>query len=155
ATFVIADTASADNHMSYRDADAVADALTALAASSSHARVFTIGYSADYRTNLSRPTRYPIRAIRISALISTAIDDDYTKNSILFECGMHAREWLATESCLSLAEYMVEHATDAHTNVPTVLQKSDVWIVPLTDVAGRKADDTHHGDPSHFSTSPS
>lgn len=101
-----------------------------------------MGYSTDYQTNPRQPRHYPIYALRISGSIDEAIQDDPRKNSILFEAGMHPREWLATESCLMLAEYLVEHAEDEQSLIPTLLQGTDIWIIPLTTVAGRVLDDT-------------
>ena len=56
--------AFADGHMNYHDADEVANALAVLASSSTRARLFTIGYSADYRTS---PVRPPVTLSRQSS----------------------------------------------------------------------------------------
>jgi len=136
--------------MDYRDAAELGDTLANLAAQSRHAQLFTIGYSTDYHTDPRQPTHYPIYALRISESTNERIPDDPRKNSILFEAGMHPREWLATESCLMLAEYLVEHAEDELSNVPSLLRGADVWIIPLTTVAGRVLDDLQGGDPRHY-----
>lgn len=140
--------------MDYRDVSELEHRLQELADESSHARLFTIGHSIDYKTNPDRPTIYPIYAIRISASTNERIQDDYSKNSILFKAGSHPREWLTTESCLTLAEYLVEHAEDEQSGVPVLLDGVDVWIIPLTNPAGRAIDDTHSGDPRFFSRDP-
>ncbi len=141
--------------MDYRDVAELTGALQNLADNSRHAQLFTIGHSIDYKTDPRLPRIYPIHAIRISASTDEAIWDDYRKNSVLFEAGMHPREWLPTESCLMLAEYLVEHAEDAQSHVPEMLSKVDVWIIPLSNPSGRAIDDTQGGDPRQFSTSPS
>ena len=68
----------------------------------------------------------------------------------MFDCACHAREWLTTESCLELAQYLVNNRTNAGTVVPDLLQYVDVWIIPLVNPAGRVIDDEHGGDPTRF-----
>jgi len=140
--------------MDYRDVAELQATLTDLARKSSHARLFTIGYGYDRKTDPYRPVRYPIFALRVSASTDWRIDDDPARNSVLFEAGMHAREWLATESCLALAEHLVANAENGRSHVPELLTHTDVWIIPLTDPGGRAIDDRHGGDPRRFSTSP-
>ncbi len=119
-----------------------------------HARLFIIGYSYDYRNSPNSPVSYPIYAIRISANTPDSVEDNHRKNAILFECGMHPREWLTSESCLMLAQYLVDHIHDAKTGVPELLREVDVWIIPMSNPAGRAIDDVRGGDPRHYSTSP-
>ncbi len=119
-----------------------------------HARLFIIGYSYDYRSSPNSPVSYPIYAIRISANTPDSVEDNHRKNAILFECGMHPREWLTSESCLMLAQYLVDHIHDAKTGVPELLREVDVWIIPMSNPAGRAIDDVRGGDPRHYSTSP-
>lgn len=150
--------------MHYRDASGVEEALRNLVQRSPHARLYTVGLSPswtqvvaygdsrDYAYWLNQD--YYIYAIRISADTSERVTDSIDRNSILFEAGSHPREWLTTESCLMLAEYLVEHAEDERSGVPGILSKTDVWIIPLTNVAGRHRDDRFGGDPTQFSTSP-
>lgn len=83
--------------MNYRDVAELTRALQNLADSSRHAQLFTIGHGIDYKTDPRLPGIYPIHAIRISASTDETIGDDYRKNSVLFEAGMHPREWLPTE----------------------------------------------------------
>ena len=139
----------------YHDVTELGLRLQALADYSSHAQLFTIGYSIDYETDrYGNPQLYPIYAIRISASTDEQVSDDVRKNAILFEAGAHPREWLTTESALMLAEYLVDNAERNASGVPTMLGNADVWIVPLTTPSGRAIDDTHFGDPRFFSTSP-
>ncbi|MEW5869317.1 MAG: M14 family zinc carboxypeptidase [Chloroflexota bacterium] len=110
----------------------------------------------DYVTleTIGRAQSMPILALRVSADSVESVGDNPQKNAILFECGMHAREWLTTESCLLLAEYLVDHRTDATTPVPTLLSTTDVWIVALTNPTGRWVDDGWGGDPTLFYNTP-
>jgi len=139
--------------MDYHDVSE-ADNLLLLLDASPHARLFTIGYSYDYKTDPGNPSARRIRAIRISADTPDSVEDNYQKNAILFECGMHPREWLTSESCLMLAKYLVDHIADTGTAVPELLRAVDVWIIPMSNPAGRAIDDTHGGDPTQYSTSP-
>lgn len=138
----------------YHDPSELASALNALRQSSAHVQMLTIGYSPSIPSG-SSVTRYPIKAVRISSSTETSIKDNPDRNGILFECGMHPREWLSTESCLKLAEYFANNAENLNSGVPTLLRNADVYIVPLTTVAGRWLDDQHEGDPERFSRDPS
>jgi hypothetical protein len=140
--------------MDYRDAAELRDALDNLRRSSSHVQVVTIGYSPSIREGRTTGTRYPIQAVRISASTNSNVSDDPDRNGILFECGMHPREWLSTESCLKLAEYLAANAENVPSRVPDLLSKTDVYIIPLTTVAGRRLDDANGGDPEQFSRVP-
>jgi hypothetical protein len=140
--------------MNYSDASEVSLALAWLSVSR-HAQLHTIGHSLDYKTDPNRPAIYPIQALRISASTDENITDDNRRNSVLFECGSHAREWLATESCLALATHLVNNAENEQTYVPELLSHVDVWIIPLTTVAGRVIDDRHGGNPLRFDRSES
>jgi hypothetical protein len=139
--------------MDYHDVSELRQVLQDLADGSRHAQLFTIGYGMDYESD-SFPRSYRIYALRVSASTDETIEDDYRKNSILFECGTHAREWLTTESCLMLAEHLVDNAENRNTSVPELLANVDVWIIPLTNPAGRILDDRDGGDPRQFSTEP-
>src|SRR5262245_59047333 len=152
AVSALAAQAQAPILMNYNDVSELGVALQWLSVSR-HAQLFTIGQSLDYKTDVRRPVIYPIQAIRISGSTDEAITDDGRKNAILFECGSHPREWLATESCLTLATHLVTNAEDNTTDVPDLLANVDVWIVPLTTPAGRAIDDTHGGDPRFFDRS--
>ena len=136
--------------MDYRDVAELTQTLQNLANDSAHAQLLDIGSSIDFTTNPAHPRIYSIYALRISASTDETMRDDYRKNSILFEAGMHPREWLTTESCLMLAEYLVENAENERSGVPELLSKVDVWIIPLTTPAGRVIDDGQGGDPRHY-----
>ena len=74
--------------------------------------------------------------------------DNSAKNAVLFECGMHAREWYATESCYWLMDYLYRHNNDSE--VQALLEEADVWIIPQSNPAGRDLDDPALGDPTEF-----
>jgi len=109
-----------------------------------------IGYSFDAKSDPSISGTFPIYALRISADATDSNPDNYDKNGILFECGMHPREWLASESCLMLAQYLASNRTNSASGVPELLEHSDVWIIPITTPSGRHIDDRHGGDPTQF-----
>jgi hypothetical protein len=74
--------------------------------------------------------------------------DDGEKNVVLFECGMHAREWYAAESCFWLADYLLDNRRDPL--VEELLDHVDVWIIPHSNPAGRDEDDPALGDPTAY-----
>ena len=138
--------------MHYYNVDEAEDKLIELDGSP-FARLFRIGYSYDYDTDPNDPYRYPVYALRISA-DGDHLEDNYQKNAILFECGMHPREWLSIESCIRLAEHLVNSAGGQRSPVRALLSQVDVWIIPMSNPAGRYLD-SPGGDPTLFSTSPS
>lgn len=85
-------------------------------------------------------------AIRISE--DDAKEDDSSKNAVLFECGMHAREWYAAESCYWLMDYLLEKRETRV--VADLLSEVDVWLIPQSNPAGRHIDDLAMGDPTKF-----
>jgi hypothetical protein len=142
--------------MHYYTVEEAEDKLRDLARSD-HARLVRIGYSYDYSVSVVAPDRYPVYALRVSAEVDSG-GDNYEKNSILFECGTHPREWLAIESCMRLAEHLVENAdnsedgTDFAVAVRELLEQVDVWIIPMSNPSGRMLD-SEDGDPTSFYTS--
>ena len=95
------------------------------------------------------PSSYPgvdQYAVKISQLGTT--EDDGQKNAILFECGMHAREWFAAESCYRLIDYLVMNRHN--TPIRDLLSQVDVWVVPQSNPGGRMIDDLAYGDPNQF-----
>jgi len=134
----------------YHDFVETESALNALDASSAFVTLETIGYSTDYRTHPSSPVDYPIYALRVSADTPAASGDRHDRNGVLFDCGCHAREWLTSESCLKFAEYLVANRANALTVVPELLQRVDVWVIPMVNPSGRILDDQRSGDPTQF-----
>jgi hypothetical protein len=99
---------------------------------------------------------YPIGEVSDSGIFQAAMriatdpddEDPGTKNAILFECGMHAREWFAAESCYWLIDYLVRNRRTA--TVRELLQHADVWVIPQSNPAGRNIDDLMLGNPERF-----
>ena len=130
--------------MDYHDVTETVSLLTSLDLSSGYVDRRIIGYSYDYQ-DPGNVLSYPIYALRISDDALDSVEDNHDKNSILIECGMHPREWLASESCLLLAEYLVDNRTNDTSGVPELLDHVDVWIIPITTPSGRAIDDQHGG----------
>jgi hypothetical protein len=144
----------APEEMDYHDFAETETALQWLDAVSPYVMLETIGESIDYETNPSNPTGYPIYALRISADTPPSDGDRHDRNAILFNCAVHAREWLTAESCLHLAVYLVENRTNNATVVPELLEHTEVWIIPMANPAGRVLDDQYRGDPTQFHNTP-
>ncbi len=140
----------APDEMNYHDFAETEAALVFMDNFSEFVKLETIGYSYDYRYSSTDPTAYPIYAIRISADTPASSGDRYDRNGVLFDCACHAREWLTSESCLLLAQYLVNNRTNAGSGVPELLQYADVWVIPMVTPSGRIIDDTHSGDPTQF-----
>lgn len=143
--------------MHYYTVEEAEDELRDLARSD-YARLVRIGYSYDYSVDSADPDRYPVYALRVSADDASG-EDNHEKNAILFECGTHPREWLTIESCMRLAEHLVENAENSDNGtsyavaVRELLQQVDVWIIPMSNPSGRVLD-SEDGDPTSFYTSP-
>jgi hypothetical protein len=112
--------------MDYRDVAETHARLAQLDQASIYVDRVLIGHTSDYKSNPTNPKSFPIYALRISANALDSQEDNYQKNGILFECGMHAREWLGSESCLTLAEHLVAHRNDHASAVPELLSYVDV-----------------------------
>jgi hypothetical protein len=136
--------------MDYHDVGEINSRLAQLDQASSYVERILIGYASDYKSNPTNPKSFPIYALRVSANTIDSREDNYQKNGILFECGMHAREWLGSESCLKLAEHLAANRTNDDTAVPELLSYVDVWIIPISNPAGRAIDDPFGGDPTQF-----
>jgi hypothetical protein len=98
--------------------------LTNLATThSSIAQIFTIGNSVEGR---------PIRGIKITNNVAI---DDANKGDVVFIGTQHAREWMAAEMELYLAEYLVTHyATDL--NLQACMNNLQIWIIPVANPDG-------------------
>ncbi|MBW2422324.1 MAG: hypothetical protein JRH19_27580, partial [Deltaproteobacteria bacterium] len=48
-------------------------------------------------------------ALKIGA--DPGVEDAGQRNAVLFECGMHAREWFAVESCYALIQHLLDNYT--------------------------------------------
>jgi hypothetical protein len=61
---------------------------------------------------------------------------DGAKPVVWYETTQHAREWLATEVGRRLFGYVLAHATDSATDIPTLLKNTEMWFVPVVNVDG-------------------
>lgn len=142
--------------MDYHDQREMKLALEQLS-SSPHAQLKTIGVSIDFTG--TEPVEYPILALRVSANQPLTgrqrnnRDEGDLRPSILFDAGIHPREWVTSESLLELAKHLVAHAGDAKSRVGRAVKDVDVWIIPMGTPAGRVIDDRDGGDPKQFFTS--
>jgi len=139
--------------MDYHDYSEMRSVLVELHASSS-AQGEMLGLSFDYRRGAR--TKYAILALRVTGNGPTApgvIDKGDGRPSILFDGGIHLREWLTSESLIELAKYLVEQAKDPESRVSRALRDVDVWIIPMANPAGRVVDDPCGGDPRKYFTS--
>ncbi len=132
----------------YAEAMAVLDELAA----APNVRVEQIGISTDFTKTPS--VEYPIRAIRISAVTpltgstTTGIKKrEEVRPAVLFDAGIHAREWLAPESAIELAKYLVEESGKPDSRAAQALKRLDVWIIPMSNPSGRVLDDPKKGNP--------
>jgi len=122
------------NVMDYRDYGEMNEVLTRLA-ERPHVSVHTIGHSVDY--SMSPVSEHPIPAIRIQ---SNSASQGY-RPAILFDGGIHAREWLSSECLLELAEHLSMHGVRPDSEAAAALRNADVWIIPMVNPAGRIIDD--------------
>ena len=136
--FHLVATAAAFGQMDYRDPDEGRARLVALAESVPGAKVWEME-----ETSTPGVVSWVLR-------VSSKADDrgNFERNSVLFECGMHGREWLASEACLMFAEWLLENTRTRE--VEELLERVDVWIVPYTNPAGRYLDDAGAGDPTSY-----
>jgi hypothetical protein len=98
--------------------------------------------------NIGESSRDGIPQFAIKYGLDPDEQDDAGKNAVLFECGMHAREWYAAESCYWLMDYLYRHYKDEQ--VQELFSEVDVWIIPQSNPAGRDLDDPALGDPTEF-----
>jgi zinc carboxypeptidase len=87
------------------------------------AQLVTIGTSVEGR---------PITALKISDNVSV---EEPGEGDVVFVGLHHAREWIAAELALSVAEYVVTHyASDAA--LQACVDNLEIWIVPVTNPDG-------------------
>ncbi len=87
------------------------------------AQIFTIGNSVEGR---------PIRGLKISSNVNV---DDPTKGDVIFVGLHHAREWIAAEMSLYLAEYLVTHY-DTDPNLQACMNNLQIWVIPVLNPDG-------------------
>lgn len=107
--------------------------------------VETIGVSLDFRE--TPPAEHPIRALHLTEAGGKPLQPgDDIRPSIMFDGGIHAREWLASESLVELAQFLVEQSQIPDSQTSKALRHVDVWLIPNTNPIGRIIDDPHEGD---------
>jgi len=108
----------------YRNLTAVNDALDALhTAYPGLTAVETVGTSVDGR---------PIKALKIS---STPGVDDPAKGDVVFLAQHHAREWIAVETALYVADELLDrYGTDAALQAD--MNDLQIWVIPVTNPDG-------------------
>lgn len=87
------------------------------------AQIFTIGNSVEGR---------PIRGLKISSSVAV---DDAAKGDVVFIALQHAREWIAAEMALYLAEYLVTHY-DSDPALQACMNNLQIWIIPVANPDG-------------------
>jgi len=108
----------------YRDLSAVNDALTLLHNTyPGLTAVETVGTSIN---------GHPIQALKIS---STPGVDDPTKGDVIFFAEHHAREWIAVETALYVADELLEkYSSDPLLQAD--MNALQIWIIPVTNPDG-------------------
>jgi len=83
--------------------------------------------------------------------ISDHVKRDESEPEVLVECNMHAREHITTEMCLYLIHLLTDNygqATDVGTRVTSIVQNSEIWIIPMLNPDGSMydiSDGSFHG----------
>jgi hypothetical protein len=103
-----------------------------------------IGYS--YQGN-------PIYAVKFSD--NPELEED-SEPDVVFDSGIHAREWLPVESNINFIQYLFDVYYDDlhadHAEVVDLVDNSEIWILPMLNPDGRIRDDVSGGDPESFWT---
>ena len=73
-------------------------------------------------------------AYRVTQNVNASSDG--SKPVVWYETTQHAREWIATEVGRREFKYVLDHATDAATDVPTLFKNTELWYVPVVNVDG-------------------
>lgn len=106
----------------YHTPTSLTNDLTNLAANHpATSQLFSIGTSVEGR---------PIQGIKIST--NPAVDDP-TKGDVIFVGLHHAREWLAAEMPLRLAEYLL---TNTDPKLQACINNLQIWIIPVLNPDG-------------------
>ena len=129
---------SPPEQLDYRDSIEGAAGMYIESLASPNANLFNLG-----ETSL---VGFPQYAIKFST--DTEVEDSGTKNAILIECGMHAREWFAAESCYWLVDHLIENRD--RPEIRRLWENVDIWILPQSNPAGREIDDLRSGDPTQY-----
>lgn len=138
------------SRMDYHDYEELRKVLVDLHASP-NAQGKKIGESFLY--DRSQKAGYGILAVRLTTngpTFNGAPDKGDSRPCILFDAGIHPREWFTTECLVELAKYLVDELRDPDSRASRSMRAVDVWIVPLSNPSGRIIDDLAQGDPTKF-----
>src|SRR5437899_11852368 len=106
----------------YHTPASLASDLASLAANHpATSQLFTVGTSVEGRQ---------VQGIKIST--NPAVDDP-SKGDVIFVWLHHAREWLAAEMPLRLAEYLL---TNTDPNLQACMSNLQIWIIPVLNPDG-------------------
>jgi len=138
ATAMLLRTAPSHAALDYRDWAEGTSVLIAQSILYGQAKLYTLGEVSD-------PTVF-----QVGMLISedADVEDGGQKNALMIECGMHAREWYATEACYWVIDHLLRRRNSRE--VQELLRHVDVWVIPQSNPAGRNIDDLRGGDPARF-----
>ncbi len=73
-------------------------------------------------------------AYKVTANANTTADG--AKPGVMFHGAQHAREWISAEVTRRGYQYFLEHATDAASGIPGVLQSTETWFIPVLNPDG-------------------
>lgn len=123
ALFVASGAFAAIDFSAYHTPEQVDAELAALAtANPAIAQRVSIGNSVEGR---------PIWALKISDNVAS---DEPDEGDVIIVALHHAREWVAAEAGLFMAEYLVEHFSDPE--LSDCLANLEVWVVPVANPDG-------------------
>ncbi len=129
---------SPPEQLDYRDSVEGAAGMYIESLASPNAELYNLG-----ETSLAGIPQY---AIKFGT--NPEIEDSGTRNALLIECGMHAREWFAAESCYWLIDHLIKNRDQP--DIRNLWDSVDIWVLPQSNPAGREIDDLSHGDPTQF-----
>lgn len=135
--------ATAESLLDYHDYHEMADALKVL---SRQANVIVEDLGPSTLFAVEPPVTVPILALRITGS-ERPRDNGDSRPAILFDGGIHAREWLTAESMIELAQFLASQSLVPESRVARALEQVDVWIIPMSNPSGRLIDDQAKGDP--------
>jgi hypothetical protein len=81
-------------------------------------------------------SRYGQDLVAYKVSLNAQTLSDGAKPVVWYETTQHAREWIATEVGRRVFGYVLAHATDNATDIPTLLKNTEMWFVPVVNVDG-------------------
>jgi hypothetical protein len=141
--------ASADFKYDYYDYDEMVTVLENLEAQSSLMTpdvyaLQVIGYSLEGN---------PIHAVKFS---DNPEQEEDNEPDVVFDSGIHAREWLPVESNIIFIQYLFDVYYDDmhadHAEVVDLVNNFEIWVLPMLNPDGRIRDDLSGGDPESYWT---